>query len=179
MDLAAKLKLKQLREKFNFVDVDILEAVFVQSGYKVQATLLCLYDIYPHLREHAAAPANASYASALDASPPGSPEQPLSRKREKPDASAATGPSTPTQAQAQANGEKPHKNKRTKPAEEGGDDGEGKFVTVSYRKKRAEPGANGTAPAPNKKVMDSDGTPTSFSSLSFLLSSLSNLLSSL
>eukprot|EP00026_Physarum_polycephalum_P002879 Phypoly_transcript_02888.p1 GENE.Phypoly_transcript_02888~~Phypoly_transcript_02888.p1 ORF type:complete len:815 (+),score=218.80 Phypoly_transcript_02888:68-2512(+) len=152
MDLAAKLKLKQLREKFNFVDADILEAVFVQSGHKVQATLLCLYDIYPHLREHAAAPANASYAHALDASPPGSPEQPLSRKREKPDASAA---GASTQTQAQANGEKPRKTKRTKPAEEGGDAGEGEFVTVSYRKKRAEPSANG-APTPNKKVMDSD-----------------------
>lgn len=136
--------------------MDILEAVFVQSGYKVQATLICLYDIYPHLREHAALPAHPSYstADARNASPPGSPETPLSRKREKPD---ATGASTSAQAQ-QPNGETPRKPKRTKP-EEGEDDGEGEFVTVSYgRKKKSEPGSsNGTTAPPNKKVMDSEG----------------------
>jgi hypothetical protein len=149
MDLAAKLKLKQLREKFSFVDADILEAVFVQSGYKVQTTLLCLYDIYPHLREHTSLPENPSYSSALNSSPPGSPELPLSRKREKPD---ATAPTTPTTA-AQPNGEKPRKSKRTKPEDAEGD-GEGEFITVSYRKKKTEPSANGT---PNKKFMDSEG----------------------
>ena len=142
----------------------------MQSGYKVQATLLCLYVIYPHLREHAAAPANPSYANAsgLNASPPGSPELPLSRKREKPDATLPATPTTPTHTQ-QPNGEKPRKTKRAK--EDAGGSANREFITVSYRRKKAEPGANGT---PNKKVMDSDGTLLPFL---FLLFSLTLLIS--
>lgn len=140
MDLAAKLKLKQLREKFAFVDSEILESVFVQSGCKIQQTLQCLWSIYPHLREHTAAPAHAGYSNAQGLSPPGSPEQPLRRKRADSDASAQT-PAQP--------GEKPRKTKRK--ATDDAPEKESEFVTVSYLRKKKE--TNGT---PSKKNMDSD-----------------------
>lgn len=158
MDLAAKLKLKQLREKFNFVEADILEAVFVQSGHKVHATLVCLYDIYPHLRDSSISHGHAA------SQPPGSPEEPLTRsKREKPSSSSTTTTTTTTTTTSTSTTttstpEKPRK-KRTKPttAEEGEDEGD--FITVSYRKKKGEASANGNGvgPVTPKKVLDSEG----------------------
>lgn len=149
MDLAAKLKMKQLREKFNFVDPDILEAVFVQSGHKVHATLVCLYDIYPHLRD-------ASITHNKRKAEPSSPEEPLIRnKREK---STSTTTTTTSSTSSTTTPEKPRKVKRKKAAttEEGEDDGE--FITVSYRKKKGEGASDGSPSVTPKKVMDSEGT---------------------
>jgi hypothetical protein len=50
-DLASKLKFDQLSKKFFFVEDEILESVFLQTGHNLQTSLQHLYDMYRHVLE--------------------------------------------------------------------------------------------------------------------------------
>lgn len=142
MDLAAKLKLKQLREKFSFVDPVILEEVFIQSQHKVHATLVCLFDIYPHLRDNSGLPPNSSI---------------FKKNTKSTTTTTTTTTSTSTTSSTSITPTKQEKKPKIKKPKPDNEEDEGEFVMVSYRNKRKSEGTGGSAPTPvKKKVLDSE-----------------------